>query len=692
MNRVRKSLRSNTNRDGGNYESKPSVNTSTVSSLTCSVMGNTHHHHHHPTTTTTDEMNMDIDVVKRIISHDVTVETEADSVDMNSVSGSSNDHTRRGSSIQDEIVNNQQHTEKTPELVINNSVSSLTLESDIRFYHKAKSKSFNDVRRVPTVNPGSKSMSRHQSVLYGLEGIREEFTRPSTVVTSVSSTSGLMEDPSLTLTDLQSTCFQSTYLPKGGGGIDSFMEDTSVDSFMEDDITDSQAVSEGQGSSRELCNSHDDISPDQKNSSSKPHKKNFLRRILSRGERSVESYESSETLELISLLHESNLENESTIKRLEQELSQMTTERDAFRTNSDRVVKVMSAKQIEMEDQLQVERKVFAKMSSVHKEEIKGWMDKARLLSTKILDLEKQAKTRDVDDEVRAQKIINLERSMAYLLSNIDISTSHKVIDDAQVENILGSFESTKHNSDAEPWEKKYHEMVSENKRVQSDAKQCQATVKKLEDENRKLRNDIADCNDKLLIKIRQLSDESTALAERCSAFDLLKAENIKMNDSLIQAAAEKSVNVALEEALKRSSAVDEKVQGCLDENEAMEQLKVAVDKLKADQQHDRETIVSLRMENLKLKEGIGNTKPISRPPPPPPPPSIRKSEEKATFEARLEKLEKANKDLKDANAALATKLTAEAEKTKALLGENEGLETKICKLVAFIKQQANCV
>eukprot|EP00956_Cyclotella_meneghiniana_P003001 scaffold3668_cov23-Cyclotella_meneghiniana.AAC.1 len=91
MNRVRKSLRSNTTRDGGNYESKPSVNTSTVSSLTCSVMGHTHHHHHHHhhhPPTTTDEMNMDIDVVKHIISHDVTVETEADSVDMNSVSGS----------------------------------------------------------------------------------------------------------------------------------------------------------------------------------------------------------------------------------------------------------------------------------------------------------------------------------------------------------------------------------------------------------------------------------------------------------------------------------------------------------------------------------------------------------------------------------------------------------------------------
>lgn len=640
MNRVR-----NTNRDRGDYESKPSVNTSTVSSLTCSVM-----EHRRPPAT---EMTMDIDVVKRFLSQDVTLETEADSVDMNSVSDSCRDPARRLSSIQDEVVNNNnRETETNADPVVDDGVSSLTLESDIRFYRKAKSKSFNDVRRVPPVNLGGGSMSRNQGVLYGLEGIREELTRSPAVVASVSSSSGLMEEPSLTLTDLQSTCFHSTDLPRGGGGIDSFMDDTSVDSFIDDAIADVQAASEG----------HDDISADYKNGG-KPHKKNFLRRILSR----VESYESSDTLELISLLHESNLENESTIKRLEQELSQMTTERDAFRTNSDRVMKVMSAKQTEMEDQLQKERNGFAQMSSVHKEEIKGWMDKASLLSTKILDLEQNAKTRDADDEVRARKIINLERSMAYLFNKIDGKVSNKIMNEDDVENILCTFEGTIRKSGGEHWKKKYHDLVGENKKAQSDAKQCRATLKKLEDDIERLKEDNAE------MRMRELIDEN----------------NVKMNESLIQTAdaAKKSVEdnnsdkTALEEALELSSAA---------ESEAMALLKATVDKLKADQQHDRETIVSLRMENLKLKEGVGNAKPIIRPPPPPPP-STRRSEDQTAFEARLEKLERANKDLKDINAALTTKLTVEAEKTKELRRENEGLETKICKLVAFIKKQAKC-
>jgi chromosome segregation ATPase len=135
---------------------------------------------------------------------------------------------------------------------------------------------------------------------------------------------------------------------------------------------------------------------------------------------------------------------------------------------------------------------------------------------------------------------------------------------------------------------------------------------------------------------------------------------------------------------------------------------------LKEEQVNIRETIEMLRAENTKLR-GMQPTPPLPNPPPPPPPPrkpttpsldaSDRSSSHPKTshsssggsdssqsfkLEARIRNIEKENTGLRDANATLSAKLFDEMERTDALRVANEGLATRICKLVAFIQQKVD--
>ena len=51
-----------------------------------------------------------------------------------------------------------------------------------------------------------------------------------------------------------------------------------------------------------------------------------------------------------------------------------------------------------------------------------------------------------------------------------------------------------------------------------------------------------------------------------------------------------------------------------------------------------------------------------------------------------MRNIEKENTGLREANATLSAKLFEEMERTDALRVANEGLATRICKLVAFIQ------
>ena len=136
--------------------------------------------------------------------------------------------------------------------------------------------------------------------------------------------------------------------------------------------------------------------------------------------------------------------------------------------------------------------------------------------------------------------------------------------------------------------------------------------------------------------------------------------------------------------------------------NEALEDVKTVLEILKEDQATIKRTIVALRQENAKLKEGLKEDSSRITPPPPsrgisktPPPPrkqtSNGSSDNAKLIElgSRVKGVENENKGLRDANSTLSTKLFDEMEKTDALRVANDGLAARICKLVTFIQENA---
>jgi hypothetical protein len=133
---------------------------------------------------------------------------------------------------------------------------------------------------------------------------------------------------------------------------------------------------------------------------------------------------------------------------------------------------------------------------------------------------------------------------------------------------------------------------------------------------------------------------------------------------------------------------------------------------LKVEQANIRETIEKLRAENAELR----GTQPTLPPPPSPPPlkpksssssldasdhssrqlkssrSSLEGSDSSQIFklEARIKNIEKENSGMREANATLSAKLFEEMERTDALSVANEGLATRICRLVAYIQQNVD--
>ncbi|KAL3805289.1 hypothetical protein HJC23_008996 [Cyclotella cryptica] len=296
------------------------------------------------------------------------------------------------------------------------------------------------------------------------------------------------------------------------------------------------------------------------------HKVQTLQHILNESEQSTSSTDSyltskSETLELLSSLHETNLLNESTILKLQHQLNEMANERDAFRTNSERVMQVMSSQNADLKSQLKKERRGFANMSFVHKKELKEWMDKASMLSTKILDMEKRACAREQDDELRSEKIINLERDIARLMDMYSKKNERKDSDkDEQKQGSPVSSSSSLQDStercledmgahyetqlkqqrshiemmdlEVKCWkekhdrmEKLYDELVSKStgqcEELELEVKHCKAIIERMEKEKPIVRSDSTDtsvsiCNDELLNKICEMVDENTLLVDKC--------------------------------------------------------------------------------------------------------------------------------------------------------------------------------
>jgi hypothetical protein len=131
---------------------------------------------------------------------------------------------------------------------------------------------------------------------------------------------------------------------------------------------------------------------------------------------------------------------------------------------------------------------------------------------------------------------------------------------------------------------------------------------------------------------------------------------------------------------------------------------------LKMEQANIRETIEKLRLENAELCK----MQPTLTPSPPQLKPKSSSSSLDASdhssrqrksshssldgsdssqiikLEARMKNIEKENGGLREANATLSSKLFEEMERTDALRVANEGLATRICRLVAYIQQNVD--
>lgn len=143
--------------------------------------------------------------------------------------------------------------------------------------------------------------------------------------------------------------------------------------------------------------------------------------------------------------------------------------------------------------------------------------------------------------------------------------------------------------------------------------------------------------------------------------------------------------------------------------NEALEAVRTVLENMKEDQATIKKTIITLRQENTKLKQGLkdddvsADSSNKSAPPPPsrgrcrsktPPPPKKQSSTELpnntkvvAELESKVKRVENENMGLRDANSTLSAKLFDEMEKTDALRVANDGLAARICKLVTFIQE-----
>ncbi|KAL7539323.1 hypothetical protein ACHAXR_009180, partial [Thalassiosira sp. AJA248-18] len=95
---------------------------------------------------------------------------------------------------------------------------------------------------------------------------------------------------------------------------------------------------------------------------------------------------SERTLQLLSSLQITNEQNESTIQNLQEQLTDLTNERNAFRNNSERMMEVMTKQKSHLEKELKKERKGFADVSHSHKKEIEEWKKKTIKAERKIRD------------------------------------------------------------------------------------------------------------------------------------------------------------------------------------------------------------------------------------------------------------------------------------------------------------------
>mmetsp|Transcript_1525 Transcript_1525/g.3392 ORF Transcript_1525/g.3392 Transcript_1525/m.3392 type:complete len:1208 (+) Transcript_1525:642-4265(+) len=245
-----------------------------------------------------------------------------------------------------------------------------------------------------------------------------------------------------------------------------------------------------------------------------------------------------------------------------------------------------------------------------------------------------------------------------------------------------------------EAWEKQKEELLTSMEELKHEVEEAHSLVETCESLTGQLN----------LENTNMKKDLEKVSAERAEAYETLRVLQAEI-DSL-----RKSVNEAKEraEGLTMNNNNNELPKETRDKMRALivgnsklskdlakekcilECLQASFDKLQAENQTIKEMVVALRQENGRLRDGekdVPPTPPLPRTIKPPQQRSM--SQSSSDVEARLKKIEKENKGLRDANELLSTKLFDEMEKTDSLRTANEGLAARICKLVSFIQQNS---
>ncbi|KAL7501680.1 hypothetical protein ACHAWT_009549 [Skeletonema menzelii] len=326
--------------------------------------------------------------------------------------------------------------------------------------------------------------------------------------------------------------------------------------------------------------------------------------------------------QIISALHETNLKNECTIEQLRKELANLTNERNAFRTNSERLMEVMTRQKEEIQNEMHNERTGFASITNSQKREIDQWKHKANKMYKKVKMLDAQARERErilqrYDEDLgkegmreREERLRTLERDIAHILNS---NSNNDGNNDASFNESVGASSSSlpsisdmesRLSSMAAKYEAQIKHLESQNKIYQDEVSSLKEKIEEVQDEKddevamvRVLENKLSGCriiieamkeedesiatsvNDDLVQKLGDLAEENGSLLSRCQ----------RLERELEAAKSKEEVGRKLVTASKAS----------------IEETTRKVDSVQQKNEEHLSTILSLRSENKELRSSF---------------------------------------------------------------------------------------
>ncbi len=321
----------------------------------------------------------------------------------------------------------------------------------------------------------------------------------------------------------------------------------------------------------------------------------------------------------ISALHETNRKNECTIEQLREELTNLTNERNAFRTNSERLMEVMTRQKEEIQNEMHNERTGFANITSSQMREINQWKRKADNMYKKVKMLDAQARERerilqryneDLGKEgirEREERLRMLERDIDHILNNnpnIDASFKSNESVDASSLPSISDMES-RFSSMTAKYEAQIKHLESQSKAYQDEVTSLKDKIEEVQDEKddevamvKMLKNKLSGC--KIIIDSMKEEDESTAASINDELVQKL-GDLAEENGSLLSRCQQLEREL---EAAKSEEVVGRRL--VKDSKASIEETTRKVDSVQLKNEEHLSTIISLRSENKALRGSCG--------------------------------------------------------------------------------------